>query len=278
MPVSITNQTRTAAQIREHYLVERELADRLRNTTRDERRQLYTAVYDELFRRVPTHPQLTRKASPAEQEKAIKGRMKMLTRFLHPGSTYLEVGPGDCALAIQVAQHVKRVYAVDVSQEISKGIETPANFEHLISDGSSIPVNEAVDIAFSDQLMEHLHPDDALNQLQNIHKSLNRGGSYLCITPNRLAGPHDVSQFFDEVATGFHLREYTVAELSEMFRQIGFTKVRLLIGVRGIFLSFPTWTVCLLEKLLSAFPKNMSRQMARGIFRPLLGINLVGTK
>jgi SAM-dependent methyltransferase len=227
---------------------------------------------------VPSHPQLTRKAAPAEQEKAIDGRMKMLRRFLRPDGTYLEVGPGDCALAVRVANHVERVYAVDVSLEIGKGIEMPANFTHLISDGSSIPVDEAVDIAFSDQLMEHLHPDDAQEQLQNIFASLKDGGIYVCITPSRLSGPHDVSQFFDEVATGFHLREYTVRELSRMFRQVGFGKVRALIGFRGKFVSIPTLPIGALEYVLERLPVNFTRQLARGVLRPFLGINLVGTK
>ena len=50
---------RTPEQLRHHYEVERELADRLRSASREERKQLYAGVYDELFRRVPDHPQLT---------------------------------------------------------------------------------------------------------------------------------------------------------------------------------------------------------------------------
>ena len=34
--------------LRQHYEVERELADRLRHSTREERRTLYGEVYDEL--------------------------------------------------------------------------------------------------------------------------------------------------------------------------------------------------------------------------------------
>ena len=49
--------------LRQHYEVERELSDRLRHATREERRSLYGQVYDELYQRVPHHPQLTRKSS-----------------------------------------------------------------------------------------------------------------------------------------------------------------------------------------------------------------------
>src|SRR5262245_52564251 len=45
-------ETRTVEQLAEQYEIERMLADRLRRSSREERRVLYTAVYDELFKRV----------------------------------------------------------------------------------------------------------------------------------------------------------------------------------------------------------------------------------
>jgi len=273
------SESRTAAELREHYLIERELADRVRKTNKEGRRHLYTEVYDELYRRVPSHPQLVRKETPAEQSRAVAGRLKMLSRFLRPNSIYLEVGPGDCALALKVSQSVSTVYAVDVSEEITKDIQTPTNFHRLISDGCSIPVNEAVDIAFSDQLIEHLHPEDALEQLKNIHACLRPGGTYFCITPNRLSGPHDISQYFDETATGFHLREYSNSELSDLFRQTGFRDIKIMLGARGRYLLVPVWIVSGIERLLKLLPVKRSRQLARTrLVRPLLGINLVATK
>ena len=71
----------------------------------------------------------------------------------------------------------------------------------------------SVDLAFSDQLMEHLHPDDAVEQLRNIHRALKPGGVYVCVTPNRLYGPSDISAFFDDEARGFHLKEYSLDEI-----------------------------------------------------------------
>jgi hypothetical protein len=50
---------RTAEELRQHYEIEKELATRLRNSSRGERAAMYTQVYDELFRRVPKHPQWT---------------------------------------------------------------------------------------------------------------------------------------------------------------------------------------------------------------------------
>lgn len=120
--------------------------------------------------------------------------MGFLGRFVnHRDITFLEVGPGDCALSLEVARFAKQVYAVDVSSEIVKGFICPPNFRLVISDGSRVPVSPgSVNVAYSNQLMEHLHPDDAWEQLNNIYRALVPGGIYVCMTSNRLNGPHDV--------------------------------------------------------------------------------------
>jgi SAM-dependent methyltransferase len=271
---------RSAQAIRNHYLIEKALAARLRAATKEERRELYTEVYDELFRRVPDHPQLWLKFDAKARQDNLDQRLTIIKKHLPAGATYLEIGPGDCSLAIEVARLARKVYAVDVSREITKETELPNNLELIISDGSSIPVpNDSVDLAYSDQLMEHLHPEDAIDQLRNIYKSLAAGGRYICITPNRLSGPHDVSQYFDDVATGFHLKEYTMTELSEMFRDVGFRKLQVLVGARGFHIKTPTLVIKLLESILAWVPHRLGRTFARGLpLRLILGVKLVGIK
>ena len=201
---------RTAADLREHYEVERELAARLREASPRERAALYTSTYDELFRRLPNHPQLVRKHDPSVTRSGVDLQMVILRRYLGGDSVFLEMGPGDCSLTREAARHARHCYGIDVSTEITRKDDWPANLELIISDGTSVPVPEgSVDVAYSNQLMEHLHPDDAKEQLTNLHRALRTGGRYICRTPNRLSGPHDISAYFDEVATGFPLREYT---------------------------------------------------------------------
>ena len=281
MPAKIPqSEKRPYERIREHYRIEKELAARLRSAPREERRQLYTAVYDELFRRVTDHPQLTLKVSVASREAEVAGRLKLLSGYLRPDATYLEVGPGDCTLAAAVAQRVRKVFAVDVSNEIAAGLSLPGNLELAISDGCKIPVAAgSVDLAYSDQLMEHLHPDDAAEQLGNIYQALVPGGVYVCITPNRLSGPHDVSRYFDEVATGFHLREYTVSELTRLFRAAGFRKFEVLAGGGGFHFSVPPLLVEKIEQFLGVLPARLGRTLARGLpLRLILGTKLLARK
>jgi SAM-dependent methyltransferase len=286
MPVSVGQDKykRTPEQLREHYELEKKLASKLRNSSKQERKELYTAVYDELYGGKIQHlPQLWRKANPDAITWVVNQRMHLLKRFLKKDMTFLEVGPGDCTTSFEVAKYVKKVYAVDVSNEITKSTEIPQNFELVIGDGCNIPVKEnSIDIVYSHQLMEHLHPDDAFEQLENIYKALAPGGIYICITPNRLSGPHDISRFFDDIATCFHLKEYTVTELYDLFRKAGFSKVKWVKSKQNVFLKFPLFpplTTLLKgsEQILSYLPRSACRNIAN---TPLLfrGMTIIGQK
>lgn len=271
---SIKSSSRTPEQIRQHYEVEKELAEKLRLASKQERRLLYAQLYDELFRRVPDHPQLTKKATPQNTAQQIHNQMHLLKSFLKPHVTFLELGSGDCALSFAAAQSVKSVYAVDVSEEVTRSAAAPPNFTLILSDGCSIPVPPgSVHVAYSNQLMEHLHPDDALEQLQNIFTALTPGGVYICLTPNSLTGPHDISKHFDETATGFHMKEYTVTDLSALFRQVGFSTVRAFVGGKGTYLNIPVLPITLLENFLSLLPPRPRKFWARLFPLKLLLLN-----
>lgn len=276
----LTRETRTQEQVREQYEIEKELADRLRRASREERCHLYPEIYDEFFRRMPHQSQMQRKASPELGRQLVRAQMRFLRRFLKPDQVFLEVGPGDCALALELAGHVKKVYAVEISKAIACNLETPPNFFLLISDGTGIPVAEnSVDVAYSHQLMEHLHHDDAMDQLKAVHQALRPGGIYICITPNRLSGPHDISKHFDDEATGLHLKEYTHQELSLLFQGIGFSSTRSYLGARGYYLRFPLAVSVGIENMLALLPSGIKRWLCHTIsMRLLLRIQMIGVK
>lgn len=273
-------EDRTTEQISEHYKIEKALADKLRNSSKEERPYLYSYLYDELYRRVPLHPQLTRKSSPVEKKFTISSQMKILKPYLNKDITFMEIGPGDCSLSFELTKFAKQVYAVDVSYEITRNLTQPPNFDLILSDGSSIVIPpNSIDLAYSNQLMEHLHPDDAFDQLKNIYHSLTTGGIYICITPNRLSGPHDISKYFDKEATGFHLKEYTTFELSSLFRKVGLLPVRVYLGGRGKYLRLPISPIILYETLLAQLPYRLRKSITRILpFRLLLGIGIIGIK
>jgi len=273
-------ETRSPEQLWEQYQVEKELADRLRLASKEQRRHLYAQMYDELFRRIPHHPQLRKKGDLEIQKSKQKAQVRFLQPFLKPSFVFLEVGVGDCSVSFQIAKQVAKVYAVDVSEEITKHQNKPVNFELILSDGSSIPVPEnSVDLTFSNQLMEHLHSEDAKDQLANILKALKKGGKYICITPNRINGPADISRYFDDTATGMHLREYSYKELGRLFTEVGFTNVCGYVRAKGMNLQLPIKLLSIIETLLETMPKSIRHRLADWYpFRMFLGINLIGTK
>jgi SAM-dependent methyltransferase len=276
----VQKDTRSIEQIKEHYEIEKELADKLRKANNQERLNLYTSVYDELLQRVPHHPQLTAKKDPKLRLIEISKQLRLLNQFLNKDSIFMEIGPGDCLLSFEVAKHVKKVYAIDVSKELTYHKSIPGNFELIISDGSNVPVPaDTVNLAYSDQLMEHLHPDDAFNEMLGIYKALATGGHYICSTPNRLSGPHDISYSFDEYSTGFHLKEYTVTELSNLFLQVGFSKIELYTRLKGYYFKIPLFAVKILEYILDKLPFTLKTSLASStLVSLLLGITISGKK
>jgi len=254
-------QARSRAALKRHYDIEIALAARLRQAGKAERKDLYRSLYNQLFISVPDHPQLTMLTNHQQAERETARQLGIIRPFLTPSSVVLEVGAGACHLSAELAKHVQQVYAVDVSDEISGKATLPNNCHLILSDGASIPVDPgSIDIAYSNQLMEHLHPDDALEQLHHIYEALRPDGTYICITPNRLCGPHDVSRTFDEVPRGFHLREYDNRDLSALFRQVGFRRLRIMLSYERNVLpwSVPISPILGFERLLQAVPRRIS--------------------
>lgn len=261
-----------------HYAVELELAARLRATPPEARGTAYTAVYDELFQRVPEHPQL--RIEPWRREQIVRQRLQFVGKFCRPDGVLLEIGTGDGMFSMLASDRVGRVIGVDVSSEILRLASARPNVEFQLTDGIHLSIETAsVDVAFSDQLMEHLHPDDAAAQLSEIARVLRPGGRYVCITPNRATGPHDVSGLFGDETLGFHLREYASQELTDLFRQSGFGRVDYYAGGKGQYFPVPSPVLELLERTLLSLPTGLRRRVRRSLVPNLvLGLNAVATR
>jgi SAM-dependent methyltransferase len=256
-------ECRSAERLYYHYQVERELGDRLRNAPRTERARLYRSVYDELFRRVEDHPQVTAPDRAAHPGK-VRSQLRLIEHFLKPDLAFLEVGGGDCALSYLVAPRVKQAYGLEITDHLVPQ-PAPPNFQLVLSNASSIGIAaNTIDLAFSFSLVEHLHPDDVALHLKEVHRVLKPGGIYYCVTPNRLLGPHDISRYFDTEATGLHLKEYTVGDLSLLFRDAGFRDLRLEKVWRSHRVSLPALSMRAAEGILGALPWPVRHLLARG--------------
>lgn len=271
---------RSKESLLRHYKIESELAKKLSSAGSEERKSLYTEVYNEMFARVPDHPMLTEKSCDENLNNERELHFQYILPMLSSNINFLEIGPGDCKFSMRVSELVAKVFSVDVSDEISKLNNIPDNMEIIISDGVSIPVgSNFIDIAYSNQLMEHLHPDDAYKQLENIYNVLRNGGKYLCITPNKYNGPHDISKYFSDVAKGFHLKEYTYSDISHLLKKVGFEKIELIAFIKGKPFKIPSIICIMLEYILSIISRKNSLRIAKlPLIYNILGINIIAEK
>ena len=113
----------------------------------------------------------------------------------------------------------------------------------MVYDGYTLPLDDAChDVVFSDQLIEHLHPEDTELHFGLVHRLLAPGGTYLFRTPHALCGPHDVSRWFSDTPQGFHLKEWT----------------SLALAANGHL-----WLVTALEAALCRLPARLRRRVSR---------------
>ncbi|MGB9603529.1 MAG: class I SAM-dependent methyltransferase [Verrucomicrobiia bacterium] len=258
---------RSIERLRYHYEVERELADKLRHSTREQRAALYKTLYDELFRRVPDHPRLTRRETPESVARAVEARLAILKPLLNGDETFLEFAPGDCRLAIAVARYVKQVYAVDISDQSGELKEAPLNFKLIVYDGYNLELpKESIDIAFSYQFLEHLHPDDVEPHLELVCALLKEGGFYLLSTPHAYSGPHDISAYFSDTPQGFHLKEWTYRELLRAARNVGFRGMFIYRFGKPLRCVFLNWLNLLVESVVGGLPVRIRKRISRRLF------------
>lgn len=281
MSATLSANPRSLQSLRRHYEIERELADRLRAASAEQRKALYRTVYNELFARVPDHPQNRWKENPETQRARTLAQMRFLNHFLRPDSVYLEIGSGDGDLTMAVARAARHAYGVDVSDVIADRNDRPANFTFVLSDGVSIDVPPgSVHVAYSNSLIEHLHPDDAREQVTRVGTALARGGRYICVTPHLFSGPQDVSGHFETEPKGLHLKEYTFRDLRRLFLSAGFESASVWMGVKGRFFRIPLTLALSLEAIVRLLPPRPRKRLARSFFgrRVFSTISMVGHK
>lgn len=156
-----------------------------------------------------------------------------LLRCWAKGRRVCEVGCGTGALAGEVGQVAVSWHGVDVSavaigeaqQRFGGGA---LSFEVANVARHAFPAGN-FDMVYSNDLLEHLHPDDAQALLHHASDALPKGGLFLAITSSRRWGPFDVSRRYlaqGARARGMHLNETTYAELGQQLRTAGFDAVQ----------------------------------------------------
>lgn len=222
--------TEADERIRQHYWLEKRLARRILTSSRENRTQVAIEAYNELFSSIPWHPQLDN--SEEKERRVLAEQCMLFEHLLGPRVDILDIGAGTGYWTRYLAnKSAGRCVGIDISKEVLiKRPDDPPNLELYIMDAVELDFPaSSFDIAFSSHLIEHLHPDDIERHFASVYRVLKENGVYAFDTPSRLNGPHDVSKYFDDVATCFHVKEWTYGELASHLKEAGFRKLRTMI-------------------------------------------------
>jgi SAM-dependent methyltransferase len=249
------------------FEVEKDLGARLRASTREERMTLVGRLYTELFQRVPEHVRLTRRATPEDSERAVNARLRLLRPVLKSDTVMLEIAPGDCRLAAAAAKIAREVIAADISDQHDPNEQLPANLRLEIYDGYHLNVPDAsVDVAFSYQFLEHLHPDDVDEHFKTIARILKPGGCYVFDTPHRYSGPHDIGALFGHELVCLHMQEWTYRDMRRLGVKHGFNQSYL---YRRGSVRRQWWLNALndaVESLCGLLPRTLRQKICKRLF------------
>ena len=265
---------RSYEEIKNHYLLEKSIAERLKNSTREERTQILSTMYDEIFNKVPDHPRLTKRQSEEKTAHANKNKLSLVRKYLNESTLFVEIGPGDCRFAFEVAKRVKFSYAVDICDQRNPADIAPNNFQLIIYDGYNLEniESESIDLVFSDQLIEHIHEDDTRLHFELILRILKEGGIYVFRTPHKFTGPHDISKFFSNEPEGFHLKEWTYTEITNLLMEVDYASFHTYWNAKGVNLRLPNAYFTLCELALGKIPNRYLRSFARYLIPVLCGV------
>jgi SAM-dependent methyltransferase len=274
VPVPIQSDSRYRSLdpelVRRLYEVEKSLRARLLDAPAEQRAAVFLRAYDELFELCPWHPALGEAAhadTPRRQQHLVEALQPFLPR--NRDARILEVGCGMGELLSGLSRLGYDCTGLDVSRtriERLRSRQGPKlRFQQV--EGTRLPFADAsFDLVISIQLFEHLHPDDAETHLRETCRVLKPGGRYLLETPNKWAGPGDVSRFFSDRPEGFHLREYSIAELSGMMSHAGYAQVSVVRWKKEIL---SAKAAIRLERVWKRLPRRVRRQRTFGLHNPL---------
>jgi 2-polyprenyl-3-methyl-5-hydroxy-6-metoxy-1,4-benzoquinol methylase len=248
----------------QHYVTEKNIAKKLKESRREERSRIYSTMYDELFKLVPKHSRIIKRDSPELVAKANKSKMNILKGHFCSSSKVVEFAPGDGCFSNYLCNYVSEVIGVDISNQMKTDAEVSSNYSLVIYDGYNLDLQgKRVDVVFSDQLIEHLHPEDVLHHFHIIRDVLSDRGTYLFRTPHAFSGPHDISKYFSDNPEGFHLKEWTFTEIFKVLKEAKYRKCRGYIAGKGLRVRMPYAYFFLVENTLGVLPRRLKNKCSR---------------
>ncbi len=225
-------------QRRAQFDFERILHLRILKSRPEDRFPVTSRSYADLFKRFPGHDAMEK----GNDKKGRKIKAGLIAPLAKAGDRVLEIGCGRGDVLFELADCGCECVGLEPSQDMVDKSKTIPGVKIMfgVADKLDFP-DSSFDLVFSQQVLEHLHPEDVMNHFREMFRILRPGGTAAIETPNFRTGPQDQSRGFVPVAQGLHLKEWKVPELISQFRQAGFVRVRGLV--------FPPFLIKRMEKL-----------------------------
>lgn len=273
--------------------LEFEYGRRLRECSSEERQDLYAEAYSK-----------TVEAGAADMPEDIESRtagtsrglVTALQKICRKSDSVLEVGCGRGYTCLNLAPYVESIVGTDVSEPSLRETDQVLK-DHGVTNARTESVNAfdldkafepaSFDKIISIDLIEHLHPDDALRHVKSACAALKPGGAIIVVSPNRVTGPHDITRthFPDSrEPKGFHLNELSQRELIETLRPFGFERFQpfAIHPVRWLPFSGATYPLAFslwIERLFESGPTGNRYWLRLGrLLSPFLRIRMIAYK
>ncbi len=206
-------------KIEYHAKLEGELTDIILNSDRESRPAIVAECYSKLYRELYWLAG-TGSDSGAEQWLSL----------LFNGAQVYEVGSGAGYLSEYLNAHGVDCVRTDISNERTAVRRESGGNPIQSTDGvrlSEYLGGETFDFVISDQVVEHIHPEDLETHFREALKILVPGGSYIFRAPHALFGPHDLSKIFGEPTAVFmHLHEFCWKDVALIVQHCGYRRAK----------------------------------------------------
>lgn len=198
----------------------------LKEHNQEKRGELYEEFYSKLLKLYGRN---------AEKGFKLDDRIKMkdlqVTLFGKElkNKSIIDFGCGEGCFLMNLQRNLPNKSLTGVDVFIPESLEKHEGINFIAADITNFRTEEKYDVAFSDNVIEHLHPEDAFMHIKSVFKALKPGGKFILVMPNKLFGPADITRIIDNsssgkvLAQGGHLNESTYTEMIEKLTEIGFT-------------------------------------------------------
>ncbi len=196
----------------------------------DKRMQLYDEFYSQLI------PIYGRDTSSIDGINLKDKYVKLFSKELENASV-IDYGSGQGHMLQSIDKQLKTKSLTGIDVVIPEDLKSHKRIRFIESNIINHEFEEQFDVAFSDNVLEHLVPQDAQIHLENIFKNLNPTGKLIIIMPNKLFGPWDVTRIKDFsqsgqlAAQGGHVNESTHTEMARQLKRIGFKEVSTILPI-----------------------------------------------